>query len=102
MAYPKVANCYWELHCSKIPVRSEHDKAEEFGVSACGDVQVFVVTGQPGMGSFLIYPDSARSWEFSSGKSTFLFRPLLRRLGLKFPTVLQVHPNFALIFFEGG
>ena len=43
-----------------------------------------------------------RSQGLLLGKSVFLLRILLRRLALKLPTVLQILPDYALLFHEGG
>ena len=39
---------------------------------------------------------------FLSGKSVFLLRILIRRLALQLPTALQIDPDRAMLFHEGG
>ena len=104
MTNPDIARDCWNFNCTKFLIRSQYHKAEEFALSICHDedIQALVITGQPGIGLFYLYPDSIRSQDFVSGKSAFLFRTLLRRLKFKLPTALQVGPNSALLFYEEG
>jgi len=65
MLKPKVTSNLWYLkpECKKILIRSEYREAEQFALSACGDAvasDVFVVTGQPGIGSSLFYSVTTR------------------------------------------
>ena len=93
---------------SRILIRSEYDAAEQTallaGTGRTG-VQVFLVDGQPGIGlpyfPHLQHPSTCFLTSFS-GKSIFLFRPLIRRLSLELPTIFQHTPDQALLFHSGG
>ena len=89
----------------KIFIRPEYKEAEECVLAAfCSEMRyhALLVIGQPGIGLSIFCLAVKGSHRFSSGKSVFLLRILLRRLLLKLPTVLQFRPNHALLFYEGG
>ena len=57
MTYPTEAKKCWKFKCEKIFIRSEYNKAEEFVLSRCaGEIAAIVIAGQPGIGSFFLYP----------------------------------------------
>jgi hypothetical protein len=95
----------WHLSIpnGKILVRSEYHETEQavlFG-SGIDKKDVFLVTGQPGIGSFT--PPPHCPWtDCLSGKSVFLLWLLVRRLAYELPTVLQVDQDQVILFHEGG
>jgi len=65
------------------------------------DYDAVVITGQPGIGIPHFCSAAMKSLDLLSGKSIFLVRTLLY-LMLKLPTALQIYPNHALLFYQGG
>jgi len=106
MSKPDVLNnCWGPFECKKIFIRSEYKEAEEFLLSICGsgmDYDAVVIAGQPGIGLSHFCSAAMGSLDILSGKSVFLVRTLLRRLALELPTALQIYPDHALLFYQGG
>ncbi|KAF9646282.1 hypothetical protein BDM02DRAFT_3271061 [Thelephora ganbajun] len=97
-------NC-WLFKCEKILIRSEYKEAEEFILSTRGAATVYdalLIVGDTGIGISPFCLAITGSQGLSSGRSVFLLRTLLRRLALKLPTALQIEPNRALLFYQGG
>lgn len=61
MTLPAVARRCWNFDFDAVLIRSEYNKAEEFALSQCHDVQALIITGQPGIGPFPFYLNSTRS-----------------------------------------
>ena len=86
----------------KILVRSEYKEAERAAVLANEpDVEVFVVSGQPGIG-LPSPPHRLQNLMFDQENLFFLLYLLMRRLSFKLPTVFQNTPSSAVLFHEGG
>jgi len=100
---PGVRRC-WGIRCQKIFIRpSEYEEAEKAALATSRqEYEGILITGQPGIGLFILCFVIAGSESFLSGKSTFLLRLLLRRLTLSLPTALQTHPNRVMLFHKGG
>jgi hypothetical protein len=74
MTVPDVAKRCRKFNYKTFFTRSEYYKAENFAVLQCKeDVQALVVSGQPGIGLFILHPTATKSSYFYQ-KNMFLFR----------------------------
>ena len=94
----------WNPLCQKVLVRDEYYKAEGAALSANEEGEdVFVVTGQPGIGLSLPLPRLPNlTFRQESLSSSLDLWVLMRRLALKLPTVVQVNHRDIVLFHEGG